>query len=255
MVKANSRNKPESRPPDSPERFVARLRTIGADAYHDKHPFHLLMHQGKLTKRQLQAWIENRFYYQWSIPRKDSIILAKADDPEFRRAWITRITDHDGAIDSEGGIAKWYRLAEAVGLKADDVASLRYVLPGVRFAVDAYVDLCDSRSLAEAVASSLTELFAPVLMAERIVALEKLYPWLDRRGLDYFRERLVLAPRDSEFGLQYVVAHCTTRRSQDRAAEALTIKCHILWAILDTIYYAYVSPGFLPPLWNDSRNL
>jgi pyrroloquinoline-quinone synthase len=251
---ANSHDRSEPLSPDSPEHFVVRLRAIGAAAYHDKHPFHVLMHQGKLTKRQLQAWIENRFYYQWSIPRKDSVILAKADDPEFRRAWITRITDHDGIDGSEGGIAKWYRLAEAAGLKAADVASLRYVLPGVRFAVDAYVRLCASRSLTEAVASSLTELFAPVLMAERVVVLEKLYPWLDSRGLDYFRRRLVLAPRDSEFSLQYVVAHCTTRESQDRAAEALTVKCHILWGILDAIYYAYVSPGFLPPLWNDSRN-
>jgi len=242
-------------PPDSPEDFVARLRAIGAAAYHDKHPFHVLMHQGKLTRRQLQAWIENRFYYQWSIPKKDATILAKADDREFRRAWITRITDHDGIGDTEGGISKWYRLAEAAGLDPADVASLRYVLPGVRFAVDAYVNLCASRPLTDAVASSLTELFAPVLMADRIVALERLYPWLNSRGLDYFRGRLVQAPRDSEFGLQYVVAHCTTRESQDRAVEALTIKCHILWGLLDAIHYAYVSPGFLPPLWNDSRKL
>lgn len=241
--------------PDSPEAFVARLRAIGAAAYHDKHPFNALMHQGNLTRRQLQAWIENRFYYQWSIPKKDATILAKADDRDFRRAWITRITDHDGTGESEGGIRKWYRLAEAAGLDPADVASLRYVLPGVRFAVDAYVHLCASRSLTEAVASSLTELFAPVLMADRIIALEKLYPWLDSRGLDYFRGRLVLAPRDSEYGLQYVVEHCTTRDAQDRAADALTIKCDILWGMLDAIHYAYVSPGYLPPLWSDTRKL
>jgi pyrroloquinoline-quinone synthase len=241
--------------PDSAEAFVARLRAIGAAAYHDKHPFNALMHQGKLTRRQLQAWIENRFYYQWSIPKKDATILAKADDRDFRREWIRRITDHDGTGESEGGISKWYRLAEAAGLDTADVASLRYVLPGVRFTVDAYVHLCATRSLTEAVASSLTELFAPVLMADRIIALEKLYPWLDARGLDYFRGRLVLAPRDSEYGLEYVVEHCTTRESQDRAADALTIKCHILWGMLDAIYYAYVSPGFLPPLWSDTRKL
>ncbi|HLX37874.1 MAG TPA: pyrroloquinoline-quinone synthase PqqC, partial [Candidatus Binataceae bacterium] len=241
--------------PDSAEAFIARLRAIGAAAYHDKHPFNALMHQGKLTRRQLQAWIENRFYYQWSIPKKDATILAKADDRDFRREWIRRITDHDGTGESEGGISKWYRLAEAAGLDAADVASLRYVLPGVRFTVDAYVHLCATRSLTEAVASSLTELFAPVLMADRIIALEKLYPWLDARGLDYFRGRLVLAPRDSEYGLEYVVEHCTTRESQDRAADALTIKCHILWGMLDAIYYAYVSPGFLPPLWSDTRKL
>ncbi len=244
-----------SMPPDSPEDFVARLRAIGAAAYHDKHPFHILMHQGKLTRRQLQAWIENRFYYQWSIPKKDATILAKADDREFRRAWIRRITDHDGIGHTEGGISKWYRLAEAAGLDAADVASLRYVLPGVRFAVDAYINLCATRPLTEAVASSLTELFAPVLMADRIVVLEKLYPWLDSRGLDYFRGRLVQAPRDSDFGLQYVVEHALTRESQDRCAEALTIKCHILWGLLDAIHYAYVSPGYLPPLWNDARKL
>jgi pyrroloquinoline-quinone synthase len=248
-------NQPSNSAPDSPEDFVARLRAIGTAAYHDKHPFHILMHQGKLTRRQLQAWIENRFYYQWSIPKKDATILAKADDRDFRRAWISRVTDHDGIGDTEGGISKWYRLAEAAGLDRADVASLRYVLPGVRFAVDAYINLCAARSLTEAVASSLTELFAPVLMADRIVVLEKLYPWLDSRGLDYFRGRLVLAPRDSDFGLQYVVEHATTRELQDRCAEALTIKCHILWGLLDAIHYAYVSPGYLPPLWNDSRKL
>jgi len=241
--------------PDSPEKFVARLRAIGEAAYHDKHPFHVLMHQGKLTKRQLQAWIENRFYYQWTIPKKDALILAKADDPEFRRAWITRITDHDGIGVSEGGIRKWYKLSEAAGLDVADVASLRYVLPGVRFAVDAYLHLCATRPLTEAVASSLTELFAPTLMADRIAVLEKLYPWLDSRGLEYFRGRLVQAPRDSDFGLQYVVTHCTTRDSQDRAADALTLKCQILWSLLDAIHYAYVSPGYLPPLWHDPRKL
>ena len=141
--------------PDSSEKFVARLRAIGEAAYHDKHPFHVLMHQGKLTRRQLQAWIENRFYYQWTIPKKDALILAKADDPEFRRAWITRITDHDGIDDREGGIRKWYKLSEAAGLDVADVASLRYVLPGVRFAVDAYLHLCASRPLTDAVASAL----------------------------------------------------------------------------------------------------
>src|SRR5260370_22955946 len=179
--------------PDSPEKFVARMRAIGEAAYHDKHRFRILMHRGKLTRRQRQAWIENRFYYQWTIPRKDALILAKADDPEFRRAWITRITDHDGIGDSEGGIRKWYKLSEAAGLDVADVASLRYVLPGVRFAVDAYLHLCASRPLTEPLASSLTELFAPVLMADRIVALEKLYPCLDSPRLESFRSPLVQA--------------------------------------------------------------
>ena len=234
---------------DRPEQFKARLRAIGEAAYHDKHPFHVLMHDGKLSQRQLQAWIENRFYYQLMIPKKDAVILAKTDDPEFRRNWVTRIIDHDGTADREGGIHKWLRLAEAARLDPDEVLSLRRVLPGVRFAVDAYLNLVQSGSLADAVASSLTELFAPTLMANRVAVLETLYPWLDRRGLDYFRARLVEAPRDSEYGLNYVMAHCTTRDSQDRAAAALTTKCHILWSLLDAIHFAYVAPGWLPPLW------
>jgi len=236
-------------PADSPEQFKARLRAIGEAAYHDKHPFHVLMHEGKLTQRQLQAWIENRFYYQTMIPRKDAVILAKADDPEFRRDWITRIIDHDGTADREGGLSKWLRLAEAAQLDRNEVASLRWVLPGARFAVDAYLNLVQSGTLMEAVASSLTELFAPTLMANRVAVLETLYPWLDRRGLDYFRARLVEAPRDSAYGLNYVVAHCATIDAQDRAAAALTTKCHILWSLLDAVHFAYVSPGWLPPLW------
>ncbi len=237
---------------DSPNQFKARLRAIGEAAYHDKHPFHVLMHDGKLSQRQLQAWIENRFYYQLMIPKKDAVILAKTDDPEFRRNWITRIIDHDGAADREGGIRKWLRLAEAAKLDRYEVLSLHRVLPGVRFAVNAYLNLVQSGSLVDAVASSLTELFAPTLMANRVAVLETLYPWLDRRGLDYFRDRLVEAPRDSEYGLNYVLAHCTTRDSQDSAAAALTTKCYILWSLLDAIHFAYVAPGWLPPLW--SRN-
>lgn len=236
-------------PPDSPEQFVARMRAVGAVAYHDRHPFHLLMHQGKLTRRQLQAWIENRFYYQWRIPRKDAIILAKADDPEFRRAWIGRIADHDGDESREGGMRKWLRLAQAAGLDPDEVRSLKRVLPAARYAVDAYVELVASRPLVEAVASSLTELFAPELMANRVAALEQLYPWLDRTGLDYFRGRLSEAPRDAAFGLDFVVRNCTTRAMQDRAVEALIAKCHILWSLLDAIHFAYVEPGWAPPLW------
>ena len=237
-------------PPDPPERLVARMRAVGAAAYHDRHPFHLLMHQGRLTRRQLQAWIENRFYYQWRIPKKDAIILAKADDPEFRRAWIGRIIDHDGDAAREGGIRKWLRLAQAAGLDPDEVLSLRKVLPAVRFAVDAYVELVATRPLVEAVASSLTELFAPELMANRVEALERLYPWLDRAGLDYFRGRLAEAPRDAAFGLDFVVSHCPTRAQQDRAIDALTTKCQILWSLLDAIHFAYVTPGWAPPLWN-----
>jgi pyrroloquinoline-quinone synthase len=239
-------------PPDASAAFEARMRAIGAAAYHDQHPFHVLMHDGKLTRRQLQAWIENRFYYQWMIPKKDAAILAKADDPEFRRAWRQRIVDHDGDAPGSGGLAKWLALAEAAGLDPAEVKSLRGVLPGVRFAVDAYLHLVQTGTLVEAVASSLTELFAPTLMAHRVAMLEARYPWLDRRGLEYFRQRLIDAPRDAEGGLRYVLERCTSRELQDRAAAALTTKCQILWAILDAVYFAYVAPGWLPPLWGGS---
>lgn len=235
------------------EEFTQRLRAVGEEGYHDKHPFHLLMHEGKLTQRQLQAWIENRFYYQAMIPKKDSAIMAKIDDPAVRRAWIQRIIDHDGARESEGGIHKWLVLAEAAGLRREDVASFRFVLPGVRFAVDAYLTFVQSHSLMEAVASSLTELFAPTLMARRLPAFEEHYPWVDKRGLEYFKSRLVQAPRDVEYGLDYVLAHCLTRELQARAIAALTTKCHILWSLVDAVYFAYVSPGWLPPLWGKER--
>jgi pyrroloquinoline-quinone synthase len=233
----------------SAEEFTKRLRAVGEEGYHDKHPFHRLMHEGKLTKRQLQAWIENRFYYQAIIPKKDAIILAKADDPAFRRVWIQRILDHDGTGEDTGGINKWLVLAEAAGLRREDVASFRFVLPGVRFAVDAYLTLVQTHPLTIAVASSLTELFAPTLMAQRLPAFEDHYPWVDMRGLEYFRSRLIQAPRDVEIGLDYAITHCSTRELQEEAIAALKTKCHILWSLLDAVYYAYVSPGWLPPLW------
>ena len=233
----------------SREEFTERLRAVGAEGYHDKHPFHVLMHEGKLTKRQLQAWIENRFYYQAMIPKKDSTIMAKMTKAAERRAWIQRIIDHDGTHEHEGGIHKWLVLAEAAGLRREDVASFRFVLPAVRFAVDAYLTLVQTRSLVEAVASSLTELFAPTLMSIRLPVFEEHYPWVQKGGLEYFRSRLIQAPRDVEFGLEYTLTHCTTRELQERAVEVLTIKCHILWSLLDAVYFAYVTPGLVPPLW------
>ncbi len=239
----------QSHAPWSAEEFTRRLRAVGEEGYHDKHPFHLLMHEGRLTKRQLQAWIENRFYYQAIIPKKDAAILAKTDDPAVRRAWIQRIIDHDGTPTDPGGIHKWLVLAEAAGLRREDVASFRYVLPGVRFAVDAYLNFVQTHSLVEAIASSLTELFAPTLMAMRLPAFETHYPWVEKEGLEYFRSRLVQAPRDAEYGLDFVIRHCVTRTLQEQALSALRTKCHILWSMLDAIYFAYVSPGLLPPLW------
>lgn len=235
----------------SPDEFTARLRAIGAEGYHDKHPFHVLMHDGKLTRRQVQAWIENRFYYQCMIPRKDAAIMARVTDPAMRRAWIQRILDHDGRGDDAGGIRKWLVLGEAAGLARDDLTRFRYVLPGVRFAVDAYLSFVQSHSLMEAVASSLTELFAPTLMARRLPAFDSHYAWVEARGLEYFRARLEQAPRDVEHGLEYVISHCPTSADQERAMAALRTKCHILWSLLDAVYYAHVDPGLKPPFWDE----
>ena len=235
--------------PLSTDEFTRRLRAVGAAAYHDKHPFHQLMHQGKLTRRQVQAWIENRFYYQVMIPRKDAAIISKATDQNVRRAWIQRVIDQDGGGANEGGIHKWLALAEAAGLNTNEVENFRYVLPAVRFAVDAYLNLVESRPLEEAIASSLTEMFAPAIMSERLPAFEQHYPWIEKDALEYFRTRLVQAPRDVEFGLRYTLEHCVTRRQQEKALEVLRIKCHILWSLLDAVHFAYVTPGLLPPLF------
>jgi len=204
------------------------------------------MHEGKLTKLQLQQWVLNRYYYQTRIPIKDAIILSKSEDPAFRRMWIHRIHDHDGERDGEGGLALWLRLAEGVGLDRDEVASCRSVLPGVRFACDAYVELVRERSLVEAVASSLTEFFAPDLMSRRVAAWEEHYPWVDRAALEYFRSRVPRARRDSEEALDFVIRSATTGELQERCVAALTRKCEILWALLDAVYAATVAPGVAP---------
>jgi pyrroloquinoline-quinone synthase len=235
--------------PLSSEEFTRRLRAVGVAAYHDKHPFHQLMHQGKLTRRQVQSWIENRFYYQAMIPRKDAAIISKATEQGVRRAWIQRVLDQDGDGENQGGIHKWLKLAEAAGLKRDDVENFRFVLPAVRFAVDAYLNLVESRPLEEAIASSLTEMFAPAIMSARLPAFEQHYPWIEKDALEYFRSRLMQAPRDVEFGLRYTLEQCVTRRQQEKALEVLRIKCHILWSLLDAVHFAYVTPGLLPPLF------
>jgi len=230
--------------PLSPEAFTQRLNEEGSRRYHDRHPYHMLMHEGKLTRLQLQAWVLNRYYYQTRIPIKDALILSKSEDPAFRRMWIRRILDHDGTHEGEGGLALWLRLAEGVGLDREEVVSCRSVLPGVRFACDAYVELVRERSLVEAVASSLTEFFAPDLMARRLAAWEAHYPWVDRGVLEYFRSRVRRARRDSEEAHDFVLRTATTRELQERCVAALIRKCEILWALLDAVYAAYVSPGW-----------
>lgn len=230
----------------SPEDLKSQLLAVGAERYHHKHPFHQLMHSGGLTRGQLQAWALNRYYYQSKIPQKDAMILARSDDPAFRRAWRKRIIDHDGEAGQPGGIEKWIRLAEATGLRAERVISEREILPGVRYAVDAYLDLVSKRTHLEAVASSLTELFSRDLISLRIDALRQHYPWLES-GLAYFTARLTQAPEDAAFALDWVTRHARTPEQQESVIAALRTKCDILWAQLDAIYFSYVSPGWPPP--------
>jgi pyrroloquinoline-quinone synthase len=218
--------------------FVSALQAH-SQRYHDSHPFHRAMNAGTLNRAQIQGWVANRYCYQEAIPRKDAAILSNCPDREVRRRWIRRITDHDGVGNEAGGIEAWLRLGEAVGLGRAEVASQRPVVPGVRFAVDAYVTFARTRPWVEAVASSLTELFAPDLMAERLAAFERYYPWIDPAGLAYFRSRLTQAPRDSEHALEVVTEYCRTPDQQAAAVAALSFKCDVLWAIMDAIDGAY----------------
>jgi pyrroloquinoline-quinone synthase len=198
------------------------------------------MHQGALTRKQLAGWAANRFCYQRSIPLKDAAILSNCRDRDVRRGWIQRIRDHDGGEGEPGGLETWLILAESLGLSREEVLDERHVLPGVRFACEAYIDFCRRKPWIEAVASSLTELFAPDLMARRIAAFEEKYAWIDAKALTYFRGRLTQAPRDSKQGLEIVVTHCRTRVQQEAALAALDFKLDVLWSLLDTIHYHYV---------------
>ncbi|HET9959717.1 MAG TPA: pyrroloquinoline-quinone synthase PqqC [Polyangiaceae bacterium] len=221
------------------EQFIEWLRTEGKNRYHDAHPVHVAMHRGKLTRTQLQQWVLNRYYYQTRIPIKDALILSKSEDAEFRRLWIHRIHDHDGERAGEGGLALWLRLADGVGLDTELVASTREVLPGVRFACDAYVTLVREGSLLEAVASSLTEFFAPDLMTRRIQSWQEHYPWVKQDTLDYFRSRVTRARRDSEEAIEYVVARATSYSLQCACVAALVKKTEILWHLVDCVAAAY----------------
>ncbi len=218
--------------------FVESLRAQ-SQRYHDQHPFHLRMNDGQLSRRQIQGWVTNRFYYQENIPRKDAAILSNCPDLDVRRRWIRRIVDHDGTMSGEGGVEAWLRLGEAVGLTREEVRDGRHLVPGVRFAVDAYVTFARTRPWVEAVASSLTELFAPDLMSGRLAAFERCYPWIDRDGLAYFRARLEQAPRDSEHALAVVTKHCRSSEQRMRAVAALSFKCDVLWSMMDAIDRAY----------------
>src|SRR6478736_4920781 len=221
------------------EAFVEKLRAIGVRGYHDKHPFHVAMNEGRLSRDALRGWVANRFYYQQNIPVKDAAILSNCPLREVRRIWIHRILDHDGTGENEGGIEAWLRLAEACGLSRDELLDNRHLLPGVRFAVDAYVNFARSQPWPIAIASSLTELFAPDLMTTRLAAFEKFYQWINPRGLDYFRRRLTQARRDSDNALAITLEYCNTPELQREAVRALEFKCDVLWSMLDAIRHGY----------------
>jgi pyrroloquinoline-quinone synthase len=225
--------------PLAPDELAAALRAFST-SYYANHPFHTLMHEGRLTPRQLQGWVANRLAYQRAIPRKDAAIISNCPDPDVRREWLQRIIDHDGTEPGSGGIEMWIRLGEALGVPRDEMEDERHVLPGVRFATEAYVTFCKTRPWIDSVASSLTELFAPDLMRRRIAAFPQHYSWVRPEALDYFKSRLTQAPRDSQQGLRLVMAHCTTVETQRRAFEALAFKLELLWAMIDTIHHAYL---------------
>jgi pyrroloquinoline-quinone synthase len=218
--------------------FEQALRAKGA-YYHIHHPYHVAMYEGRATREQIQGWVANRFYYQVNIPMKDAAILANCPDREIRREWIQRLLDHDGAPGQDGGIEAWLRLGQAVGLDPDQLRSQELVLPGVRFAVDAYVNFARQSPWQEAAISSLTELFAPKIHADRLAGWPTHYPWIEPEGLNYFRSRITLAERDVEHGLEIAQGWCDSRARQDRALEIVRFKLDILWSMLDAIERAY----------------
>lgn len=231
----------------TPAALEALLREVGAARYHNRHPLHHKMVSGALSKAQLQAWALNRYCYQAVIPRKDAMILARAEDPGFRAEWRKRIEDHDGTNGWDGGIARWVKLATGLGLDEAMVKSERLALPATRFAVGAYLSFCTERSLLEAVASSLTELFSPVIIGERVPAMLAQYDYVTEDILAYFKPRPVQASRDAEFALAYVLKHADSPRRQQAAIDALVFKCDVLWSMLDALEYAYGENGHIPP--------
>jgi coenzyme PQQ biosynthesis protein C len=231
----------------SPSELEQRLRSIGAERYHHLHPFHKLLHSGKLGRSQVQAWALNRYYYQSMIPVKDAAIVARMADPQLRRIWRQRIIDHDGESENDGGIVRWLALTDGLGLDRSYVTSTRGILPSTRFAVEAYAHFVRERSLLEAIASSLTELFAPAIIAERVSGMLAAYDFISSETLAYFDKRLSQAPRDADFALDYVKSNARRPDQQDAVLAALKFKCNVLWAQLDALHHAYVEPGHIPP--------
>ncbi|WP_426955129.1 pyrroloquinoline-quinone synthase PqqC [Muricoccus radiodurans] len=231
----------------SPDELEAQLRAIGAERYHNLHPFHRLLHGGQLGKGQVQAWALNRYYYQASIPAKDATLLARLPTTALRREWRRRLEDHDGDGSKPGGVERWLVLTRGLGLDDGYVTSLAGLLPGTRFAVDAYVHFVRDRTVLEAIASSLTEMFSPAIISERVSGMLRTYDFVDAATLAYFTPRLTQAPQDVEFALSYVKREARTREEQESVLNALRFKCDLLWAQLDALHHAYVSPGLPPP--------
>jgi coenzyme PQQ biosynthesis protein C len=231
----------------SPGELEAALRDIGARRYHRLHPFHEMLHSGKCSKGQVQAWALNRYYYQAMIPIKDASLIARCDDSAVRREWRSRLVDHDGEHEGDGGIARWLKLTDGLGLDRDYVTSLRGLLPGTRFAVEAYVRFVREKTLLEAIASSLTEMFSPVIITERMAGMLANYDFISRETMSYFDKRPPQAQRDSDFALDYVKQHAKTPEQQQLVLAALEFKCSVLWSMLDALAYAYVAPGHIPP--------
>jgi pyrroloquinoline-quinone synthase len=233
--------------PLTPEELEGALRAIGEERYHNRHPFHRLLHSGALNRGQVQAWALNRYYYQRQIPIKDASLIARLPNAELRRAWRSRLIDHDGDGTSPGGIERWLKLAEGVGLDRAYVESTAGILPTTRFAVDAYVNFVRDRTVLEGIASSLTEMFSPSIIAERVEGMLRGYPFITMDTLAYFKPRLSQAPRDVDFALAYVKREARTREQQEAVLAALRFKCDVLWAQLDGLYLAYVEPRLVPP--------
>jgi len=229
------------------EEFESRLRKIGETRYHNLHPFHKLLHGGKLNKGQVQAWALNRYYYQCSIPIKDAVVMSRMKDPELRRIWRKRIIDHDGESADTGGIERWYKLTDGLGLDRTYVKSTDGILSTTRFAVDAYVNFVKERSLLEAITSSLTELFAPGIHKERISGMLKNYDFINDDIMAYFKKRLTQAPDDAKYVLDYALKNAKTRQEQEDVCNALIFKTQVLWGMLDALHFSYHDPGIIPP--------
>ena len=231
----------------SGEALRGALMEIGRERYHSRHPFHKMLHDGRLDRGQVQAWALNRYYYQSRIPMKDCTLMGRISEPELRQAWADRVFDHDGSREGPGGIARWLKLCAALGLDPERVRREEGILPATRFAVDAYVRYVGERPLLQAIASSLTELFAPQIISERVSGMLANYDFIDEEALAYFRPRLTQAPRDADFALGYVMETARTAEARQSVCEALIFKCDLLWAQLDALHHAYVLGGGIPP--------